>query len=461
MKRLTLIMVVALLMGSVVRGQSVYEAYAAPLEILINGDPAEGQVITAGTEITVTCRVVADANAYFPEDSSGTPEPSYEAQAQSSLRLLLGTNLLKRDDHDVSAEDVTLAEIAVDKTLSVTYKVQTQSAWYRIEAVSNAYAKYWDPSVQPDGAWRIEESSAESDTLTFEVVAQQQDTTPPVITLNGDAVMTLECGVDSYTEPGATAVDDVDGEVGVVIGGDVVNTEVCGTYVVTYDATDSSGNSAQVTRTVIVQDTTGPVITCPGDTTIEAMEPEGVAIDDDRIQAFLAGASATDNSDPSEDIVITNDAPPLFPPGDTTVTFTAEDTSGNTASCSSTVTVVEAAEASVRIIPRIINRDGRLPRILTVIRFSVGAAEEDIDIEQPILLFPGDSLEGIEATSQRIVSWSRNGTLRVSVFATFPKDEVTAGIPEDGQAEMMAIGRLTSGQYFCGFSTVRIISWSR
>jgi hypothetical protein len=207
-------------------------------------------------------------------------------------------------------------------------------------------------------------------------------------------------------------------------------------------------------------DTTPPEITCPGDTTIEAMEPEGVPIDDDRIQAFLDGASATDNSDPPEDIVITNDAPPLFPPGDTTVTFTATDTSGNSSTCQSTVTVVEAAEASLRLIPRIINREGRLQNILTVVRFPEGTAEEDIDIEQPILLFPGDSLDGVEATSQRIVSWTRNGTLRVSIFATFSKDEVTAEVPEDGQVEMMTIGRFTSGQYFYGFDTARIISWS-
>ena len=41
-----------------------------------------------------------------------------------------------------------------------------------------------------------------------------------------------------------------------------VNTSVLGTYTVTYDVTDSSGNEAvQVTRTVIVEDTTPPVIT--------------------------------------------------------------------------------------------------------------------------------------------------------------------------------------------------------
>ena len=57
----------------------------------------------------------------------------------------------------------------------------------------------------------------------------------------------------------------------------------------------------------LLPDTTPPEITCPGDTSIEAMEPDGVPIDDDRIQTFLAGVSATDNIDPPEAITITND----------------------------------------------------------------------------------------------------------------------------------------------------------
>ncbi len=73
------------------------------------------------------------------------------------------------------------------------------------------------------------------------------------------------------------------------------------------------------------------------------------------------------------------------------------------------------------------------------------------------MLYPGDSPDGIEAINQRIVTWYRCGTLRVSVFARFSKDEVTAGVPENGPAELMVIGRFESGQYFYGFDNVRRI----
>jgi len=78
------------------------------------------------------------------------------------------------------------------------------------------------------------------------------DQTAPEIQLNGNASMTLNTG-DSYTEPGASASDNVDGPVPVIISGSV-DTGIPGLYQIRYDASDSAGNSASVTRSVTVQD---------------------------------------------------------------------------------------------------------------------------------------------------------------------------------------------------------------
>ena len=76
------------------------------------------------------------------------------------------------------------------------------------------------------------------------------DRNPPVITLNG-ATSDITVG-GTYTEPGATAIDSVDGSFAATPSGSV-NTGIVGTYVITYSATDSSGNVATpVTRTVSV-----------------------------------------------------------------------------------------------------------------------------------------------------------------------------------------------------------------
>ena len=80
------------------------------------------------------------------------------------------------------------------------------------------------------------------------------DTTPPVITLTGANPLTIATGT-AYTEPGATATDNVDGDItsAIVIDASAVNTSVAGTYSVTYNVSDNAGNPAvQVSRTVMV-----------------------------------------------------------------------------------------------------------------------------------------------------------------------------------------------------------------
>src|SRR5690606_30368413 len=93
-----------------------------------------------------------------------------------------------------------------------------------------------------------------------------QDTTAPVITLNGADPQTIEaCG--TYNELGASANDPCYGDISgsIVIDASAVNTAVVGSYIVTYNVTDANGNpAAHVTRTVNVVDNTAPTITLVG-----------------------------------------------------------------------------------------------------------------------------------------------------------------------------------------------------
>jgi sulfatase modifying factor 1 len=88
---------------------------------------------------------------------------------------------------------------------------------------------------------------------TFEITSAPPDTEIPVITLVGDASISINKG-DTYTEQGATWTDNVDGSGNATIGGDTVDTSTVGTYVVRYNYTDAAGNVAtEVTRTVVVE----------------------------------------------------------------------------------------------------------------------------------------------------------------------------------------------------------------
>jgi hypothetical protein len=80
------------------------------------------------------------------------------------------------------------------------------------------------------------------------------DTTPPAITLIGLSSITINQG-DTYTDEGATATDDTDGDITTnIITVNPVDTATAGTYTITYNVSDIAGNPAtEVTRSVVVE----------------------------------------------------------------------------------------------------------------------------------------------------------------------------------------------------------------
>lgn len=81
--------------------------------------------------------------------------------------------------------------------------------------------------------------------------SNDKDTTPPVITLHGSSDTTIALNTQ-WTDPGATAIDDEDGNVPINASG-VVNKDLVGVYIITYQASDAAGNISTKTRTVRVR----------------------------------------------------------------------------------------------------------------------------------------------------------------------------------------------------------------
>jgi hypothetical protein len=102
------------------------------------------------------------------------------------------------------------------------------------------------------GTYPVTYSSTDSAGNTGFVVRQVTvaDTIDPVITLAGSLTVELLRG-ELFIEPGATAVDSFDGEIAVEIEGSVDITKA-GVYTLTYNASDSSGNSVSEIRTITV-----------------------------------------------------------------------------------------------------------------------------------------------------------------------------------------------------------------
>ena len=78
------------------------------------------------------------------------------------------------------------------------------------------------------------------------------DTTPPVITIHGDNPVVITQG-DTYIDAGATATDDVDGDLTnqITVTG-IVDTNTTGEYQLVYHVEDSAGNEATAERIVRV-----------------------------------------------------------------------------------------------------------------------------------------------------------------------------------------------------------------
>ncbi len=178
------------------------------------------------------------------------------------------------------------------------------------------------------------------DATPFVITVPGPDTEKPVVTLTGPATVNLDEG-DTYTEQGATWTDNVDGSGAATVGGDTVDTNTPGVYVITYDYTDSAGNAAdQVIRTVTVNDITAPVITLTGDNPLTW--PHGTAFVD-------PGATAADNADGdiSGDIVVTGAVNPNAV-GSYTLRYNVTDSAGNSAT--EVVRTVNVTDQSAPII---------------------------------------------------------------------------------------------------------------
>ena len=176
----------------------------------------------------------------------------------------------------------------------------------------------------------LEDSPGE--TTTDEIVITVEDTMPPEIVLNGDNPLTLECAVDTYDEPGAVVTDACDDSPTLVITG-TVDLSTPGTYEITYTATDASGNEATEIRTVEVVDTTPPVISLFGDNPLAVIRFSGPYAD--------PGADVSDLCDANPSLVVSGTGIDTNVPGVHTVTYDAEDASGNTAQETRTVEVID------------------------------------------------------------------------------------------------------------------------
>ena len=147
--------------------------------------------------------------------------------------------------------------------------------------------------------------------------------TPPNFTTEATAFLTL---LDSTNYGMANATDIFP----VTISNDSDGSFALGNSTLTWNATDTSGNTASANQTITIVDTTTPTINVDSFSILEAT-------------AVLTPLNATDYVFPAvtdnHSTSLSHDGPAAFPLGNTTVTWTVSDDSGNTASANQTITI--------------------------------------------------------------------------------------------------------------------------
>jgi hypothetical protein len=159
--------------------------------------------------------------------------------------------------YNVTEEEVKIYINAQNtKTDTITPTAMTERSfyighYYPSGEVSTDYA--YNGAVDEVAIYRSVLSATEIEEHYAQGESAGEDTTPPVITLNGANPQQIELGAD-YIELNATVTDNVDTNLSVTIDSSEVNTDMEGNYTVIYSVKDSAGNVAEANRTVVVID---------------------------------------------------------------------------------------------------------------------------------------------------------------------------------------------------------------
>lgn len=247
---------------------------------------------------------------------------------------------------DVTVKDTTppaISNLPSDMTLEATGPAGAAASWPTPDAndiVDGAVAVTCAPasgSTFPLGTTNVlcsaTDTRGNAATAGFSVTVR--DTTAPTLNVPDDIVAEATSPLGATVTYAASAEDVVDGQVAVSCSPASGSAFALGTTAVTCTAQDAQHNAASRTFNVLVQDTTAPVLSVPASFTVNATSPSGATV--------IYAASASDVADTSPSLACAPASGSVFPVGTTTVTCTAGDAGGNTASASFQVTVKGAS----------------------------------------------------------------------------------------------------------------------
>ena len=280
---------------------------------------------------------------------------------------------------------------------------------------------------------------------TFVVTVGFSDTAPPVLAPVADIKVQANVAsgaVVTYATP--SAIDAVDGPIPIVTCTPASGQRFpLGSTTVTCVASDSNGNVGTTTFHVIVVDSEPPRLALPSDIAVVATSAAGIAASDPRITAFLAEARASDAVDPSP--TVSNNAPALFPVGTTTVTFTARDQAGNTASAQAAVIVYPKGSPPPPT-PPIVDRTP--PPDVTALTAKAGPAKVTLSWSKPA----GDDFDHVVITRAEALV----GAVPTQIYDGSGTNLVDRGVRNGVQYRYLVVSGDRSGNTSAGVAVVAV-----
>ncbi|MDT0684936.1 LamG-like jellyroll fold domain-containing protein [Autumnicola psychrophila] len=260
-------------------------------------------------------------NLTVTDNSSPTPQES-------------STSVTISEDDDVNPTISAPADITVntdpDKCTASNVTLGTPDANDNcaIKGITNNA-----PSVFPIGntviTWTVIDDYNNTETATQNVTVE--DNQYPTISAPAD--ITVNTDTDKCTASNITlGTPDANDNCGIQsITNDAPSVFPIGNTVITWTVTDDSNNTQTATQNVIVEDNQNPGISPPADITVNT--------DTDKCTASNVTLGTPDANDNCGIQSITNDAPSVFPIGNTVITWTVTDDSNNTQTATQNVTV--------------------------------------------------------------------------------------------------------------------------
>ena len=183
------------------------------------------------------------------------------------------------------------------------------------------------------------EANDGTNSATKDITLTVADQTAPQITCPSNETANTAPGTCSATVNvgTASATDNCD-STPTIVGTRSDNQPLNATYpkgvtTIHWTATDDAGNTSSCDQTVTVSDNEPPTITCPSNIVLEPTCPSGA------IATYTAPVGQDNCPGANTTRTAGGASGTVFPIGTTTVTYQVTDASGNTASCSFTVTV--------------------------------------------------------------------------------------------------------------------------